>query len=338
MKKLVSIFLSLIMTFSCVEICFAQTEKEDAFIKLPDTYKEIYKEEMEYGTVLVYKSTQNKYERVIIMTSETELSSQNVNQSMVEYFEALNNVETVQGLYSFDKEFKIVSYKNIATNGFLSSNENGVEFAKFILMGDFQLNNGETKKLTCSTYHTIYEGNFYTIYQVVDELEDALSFANDVLNKIGYTKVTEEIVAADSSSSDKVKILLNGEYVYPDSEPVIVDGRTLVPIRVIAEKLGYKVEWLPNLNSVFIFDGDMRYNEETGGYTFVNSTIALAVVIGQNEIFKQAIAGTKTIEIDVAPMIMNDRTYLPLRAIGEALNCKVDWDRSNRTVIINSVN
>lgn len=336
MKKLVSILLSLIMTFSCVEMCFAQ-EKTDAFIKLPDTYKEIYKEEAEDGTALVYKSTQNKYERVIIMTSETELSSQDVNQSMVEYFEPYNNVETVQGLYSFDEEFKIVLYQNIVTDGFLGINENDVAFAKFILMGDFQLNNGEIKELTCSTYYTIYEGKFYTIYQV-SELENALSFANDVINQIGYTKVTEEIVISDSSSSDKVKILLNGEYVYPDSEPVIIDGRTLVPIRVVAEKLGYKVEWVPNLNTVFIFDGDMRYNEETGGYTFLNSTIALAVVIGQNEIFKQAIAGTKTIEIDVAPMIMNDRTYLPLRAIGEALNCKVDWDGSNRTVIINSVN
>ena len=324
------------MTFSCVEMCFAQ-EKTDAFIKLPDTYKEIYKEEAEDGTALVYKSTQNKYERVIIMTSETELSSQDVNQSMVEYFEPYNNVETVQGLYSFDEEFKIVLYQNIVTDGFLGINENDVAFAKFILMGDFQLNNGEIKELTCSTYYTIYEGKFYTIYQV-SELENALSFANDVINQIGYTKVTEEIVISDSSSSDKVKILLNGEYVYPDSEPVIIDGRTLVPIRVVAEKLGYKVEWVPNLNTVFIFDGDMRYNEETGGYTFLNSTIALAVVIGQNEIFKQAIAGTKTIEIDVAPMIMNDRTYLPLRAIGEALNCKVDWDGSNRTVIINSVN
>lgn len=36
----------------------------------------------------------------------------------------------------------------------------------------------------------------------------------------------------------------------------------------------------------------------------------------------------------MAPIVYNDRTYLPVRAIAEALDIKVDWDEATRTVIL----
>lgn len=335
MKKLVGILLTLIMIFSCVEICFAQSETTDEFIKLPDTYEEIH-EEAE-GKVKLYKSTQNKYEKVMIMVTETKLTPQDVNSSMAEYFGESNTLELVQNHYSIDSELEIIAPQIISKDNFVEQNRYGVLFAKSLMIGDFLFNNGETKALASTLYITIHKNKMYSIFHI-SELEDALGFSSNVIEKIGTPTIIEEESISNIPSTDKVNILLNGEYIYPDSDPVIVNGRTLVPIRAIAEKLGYKVEWLPNLNTVMIFDGDMNYNETIGGYSFVNSTISLAVVIGSNEIFKQAITGTETLEIDVAPMIMNDRTYLPLRAVGEALGCKVDWNGSTNTVIINSVN
>ena len=41
------------------------------------------------------------------------------------------------------------------------------------------------------------------------------------------------------------------------------------------------------------------------------------------------------LEFDVAPVLLNDRTMVPVRAISEALDCSVDWDAANRTVVIN---
>ena len=38
--------------------------------------------------------------------------------------------------------------------------------------------------------------------------------------------------------------------------------------------------------------------------------------------------------IDVAPMILNSRTMVPLRFVGEALDCRVDWDEATRTVTV----
>lgn len=45
-----------------------------------------------------------------------------------------------------------------------------------------------------------------------------------------------------SSSSDTIKNYVNGSRVYPDSDPVIRNDRTLVAIRVVAEALGYQVD------------------------------------------------------------------------------------------------
>ena len=41
----------------------------------------------------------------------------------------------------------------------------------------------------------------------------------------------------------------------------------------------------------------------------------------------------KAIEFDVAPIIENDRTLVPLRAIFESLGAQVEWDGDTRTVI-----
>ena len=42
----------------------------------------------------------------------------------------------------------------------------------------------------------------------------------------------------------------------------------------------------------------------------------------------------ETIYPDVAPQIINDRTYLPLRAVGEGLGAQVNWDGNTRSVFI----
>ena len=104
-----------------------------------------------------------------------------------------------------------------------------------------------------------------------------------------------------------------------DVVPQIVEGRTLLPIRWIAEPLGAEVGW----------DG----NERKVTVTLKDTKIELW--IGKN-IAK--VNGINT-PIDsnnpkVVPMIINGRTMLPVRFIAENLGCKVDWDSNTRTVTI----
>lgn len=119
-----------------------------------------------------------------------------------------------------------------------------------------------------------------------------------------------------SDSGDRVKVTVNGSEMSFDQPPIIVDGRTLVPLRAIFEAFGAQVDW----------NGDTR----TVMAVKDNTTIKLKI-------------GEKAIEVngehkklDAAPQVVNDRTLVPVRAVSEALGCMVDWNGDTRTVIIKS--
>lgn len=121
-------------------------------------------------------------------------------------------------------------------------------------------------------------------------------------------------VSAAESLRD-IKIEINGKSVVSDVAPFINNDRTLVPIRVISEKLGYSVNW----------------DNQTRKVTVKNNDKSIELTIGKKEV---NINGTHS-SIDVAPMIKNERTFVPLRFISESFDNDVNWDKDTRTVKIN---
>ena len=94
--------------------------------------------------------------------------------------------------------------------------------------------------------------------------------------------------------------------------PIIKDGRTLVPVRFISESLGSNVDW----------------NDKTETATINLNGKIVKVAIGQKKIVVDGIEQA----IDVPAEVINDRTFLPLRALVEGLGKKVFWD--DRGIII----
>ena len=95
--------------------------------------------------------------------------------------------------------------------------------------------------------------------------------------------------------------------VFPDAKPFIDEnGRTQIPIRAAAELLGCDVEWNGLTQTVTITDGDE----------------VVTLVIGRTQMQK----GQQITEMDTAPVIVNDRTYIPVRFAGEALGLEVNWN------------
>ena len=124
----------------------------------------------------------------------------------------------------------------------------------------------------------------------------------------------EEEIKEEETQEDGIKVLIDGEKLICDQPPVIIEGRTLVPMRAIFEKLGATVSW----------DGETSTaSGEKDGKT-------VSFVIGESFI---GINGEKT-ALDVPAQIISDRTMIPARAVAEALGCKVDWDGDTQTVII----
>ena len=119
---------------------------------------------------------------------------------------------------------------------------------------------------------------------------------------------------ADLQAATAVRITLDGRTVISDQSPIIENGRTLVPIRVIAESLGADVDWDQNSKTVTLVRAD--------------KTVKLA--IGSNV----AQINGKSTNLDVAPIVVNDRTLLPLRFVTEAFSQNVEWDEKQRIVRI----
>ena len=135
-------------------------------------------------------------------------------------------------------------------------------------------------------------------------------------DSVGWDDVMHVLDTASYAKSE-ITININDEKIKPDSAPVIIDGRTLVPIRAIAEKMGYTVTWEADAEIVQIESADGEN--------------ILHFQIGTDYYLKNYI---DEISLDVAPVIIGSRTYLPVRAVAEAMDAKVSWYGSTRTVDI----
>lgn len=116
----------------------------------------------------------------------------------------------------------------------------------------------------------------------------------------------------------KPNMLVNGANMEIDlgrgTKPVIVDNRTLTPIRAIVENLGGKVNW----------DGaEEKISIQLKG-------TAIDLWIGKNTARINGVEKT----MDVAPLLMNDRTMLPLRFVSENLGCKVSWEENTGKITV----
>jgi hypothetical protein len=107
---------------------------------------------------------------------------------------------------------------------------------------------------------------------------------------------------------------LDGQLVTLDTPPVIVGGRTLVPLRPIIEGLGGAITWVPETRSV-----EVRFNGTT-----------LLLQIGN----RTAVVNGEVVILDVPAAIMNGRTMLPVRFVSEHLGADVQWEELTKTVTI----
>jgi hypothetical protein len=116
-----------------------------------------------------------------------------------------------------------------------------------------------------------------------------------------------------ASSAQSVTVVVNGQTVNFSQPPIERAGRVFVPLRGVFERLGASVVY-----------ANGQINATAHGRT-ISLTIGStqATVAGQTEL------------MDVAPFIVAETTYVPLRFISQALGASVNWDNSTSTVTIN---
>lgn len=126
------------------------------------------------------------------------------------------------------------------------------------------------------------------------------------------------LIFTQSAFAGPVKIVVNGNTLSVNGE--IVNGRTLVPVREIAEALGADVNWDSANNEVKL--------TKTGTD---GSTETVSMAIGSNVI---KMNGNAKDNLDVPPQIINGKTMIPVRAVSQCFDSSASWDGSSKTVSI----
>lgn len=115
-------------------------------------------------------------------------------------------------------------------------------------------------------------------------------------------------------AASDIKLYVNGEMIITDVSPVAVSNRTMVPVRGIFEKLNADVRWVGSTNQIVITSSDK-------------------IIVLKLE-SKTAYINNEPVQMDVAPMVINQRTLIPVRFISERLGYDVKWDQASMSVYI----
>ncbi len=241
-----------------------------------------------------------------------------------------------------DSDFSEYAGKAVVVAG-VEDNEPSIYMTKAIKVDSIKLSdegieNGITEK---------------TVDETINKMEEAKSSMLDCIKKYGansaeaikykeeikvlrdsVVKSLEEFVKVDGRNTDISKYEKLGKVfnineeksisVYVDGKkvdfeqnalPFIDRGRTLVPFRAVAEGLGAEVSW----------DGAKKVTVKKGER-------AIELTIGNSV----ADINGKTVELDVPAKIVNGRTVIPLRFIGESLDTTVEWVPNGQIVVISS--
>ena len=151
--------------------------------------------------------------------------------------------------------------------------------------------------------------------EVVEESTD--SIAEDVADPESYEESTVDTNVNNynsGTSEEKIKVYVNGRRILFDADPMLVNGRTMVPVRAIFEALGATVTW----------DNNTRTAVGVLGDTTIKITIDQAYLLKNGE----------QVSLDSPALLSSGRTYVPVRAIAESYNCNVDWINDTKTVTI----
>lgn len=115
-------------------------------------------------------------------------------------------------------------------------------------------------------------------------------------------------------AEDAISVVVNGKKLEFDVPPMLIQDRTMVPLRAIFEALGAKVD----------------YNDTTKKITATLGPREITLRVNTPAMY---VNGSEYL-LDVPATVVDGRTLVPVRAVAEAFNCEVIWNEKTSTVTI----
>lgn len=303
MKKIFCLILALCVLMSTFTVNASFSDKRDDLgfsFSLPDGW---YKESS--GDSYYFYNTENvmEYAAVEVIRNYPAYSIELVSDAELK--------KICTDVYNDNKLAKELSDLNGISVKIITTSEvtgyeyyNGVKYYRYEKAYTASADDFDDTSLYETMFITVRNGRMYRISYKRDDQKNHFANILSLINSISY-------------QSGEIKIYVNNDKITPDSAPLIVEGRTIVPIRAVAEKMGYSVQWSDKTKTVTLISA-------------IGDT-TLQFTIGNNIAIKNS---AEALPLDVPAKIYSDRTYLPLRAVAEAMSADVAWNDTERAVYI----
>ncbi|MDM5277128.1 copper amine oxidase N-terminal domain-containing protein [Paenibacillus silvae] len=126
-----------------------------------------------------------------------------------------------------------------------------------------------------------------------------------------------------SAAQQNVSVKVDSKRVpFPDAQPYFENSRVMIPVRFVSESLGAKVS----------------YGKESSGNK-VNRVVTIKLgdkVIYMTVNSSKVLVGEQIITLDVPARLQEERVYVPLRFVSEALGTQVKWNQAQKLVSIST--
>lgn len=253
-----------------------------------------------------------------IFSTSTNYSGSEFGNEYKEIHDMIKNVQLL-GKKGFRSELTLDSDKKIDTLKIELDLDANLYMLYTSLGADFSNTGLDEKNLQYKA--------FITVNIDFDNINADKEIAFPPISTVNTYNYTNDLVQQHfryTLEQNKVNVYSNYAKVYfEDAEPVIENGRTLVPLRKF-------------LNSIGVKDEDIVYND---GYITINyknrKTVELNVFDTNASV--TANGATTPILLDVSAKMVNDRTLVPLRFLSETFECEVEYQELDETTSFISV-
>ena len=152
-----------------------------------------------------------------------------------------------------------------------------------------------------------------------DYLKERIVFMRKLIKVLGSVLlITSIMLSSVVFAKGDIKVAIDGKQVEFDVKPQLINSRTMVPLRAIFEALGAEVDW----------------ENDTQTIVATKDGVTIVSTIGNTKMYVDDIEKT----MDVAPMLVDGRTLVPVRFVAEAFECEVFWSDSDYAVYIKTSN
>lgn len=135
-----------------------------------------------------------------------------------------------------------------------------------------------------------------------------------MLKKILCTAMLSLLCVTNVCAAKKIQVTINDRAISFDKNPIIINDRTMIPLRGLFENLGYTIDWFAEEKTAVISNTDISIKISPDSYTYT--------------------VNDKIVTCDVPAQLVDNSLYLPLRTIIESTDLSLEWNEATNTVAI----